>query len=64
MNPENSLYQAARACLLSDSVDEKMAMSGEVAEAWSRGELALTGWTDAAEITRAGHPKQPVLVHP
>ncbi|MEW8219856.1 MAG: ferritin-like domain-containing protein [Candidatus Thiodiazotropha taylori] len=64
MNPENSLYQAARACLLSDSVDEKMAMSGEIAEAWSRGELALTGWTDAAEITRAGHPKQPVLVHP
>jgi uncharacterized ferritin-like protein (DUF455 family) len=64
MRPKNSLYQAARACLLCDSVDQKMAMTGQIAEAWAKGELSLSGWSDASQVTRAGHPPRPLLVHP
>ncbi|MEJ2620489.1 MAG: ferritin-like domain-containing protein [Candidatus Thiodiazotropha sp.] len=64
MHPESSLYQAARVCLLCDSVDRKMAMTGQIAEAWAKGELTLSGWSDASQVTRAGHPQRPLLVHP
>jgi uncharacterized ferritin-like protein (DUF455 family) len=64
MSPEHSLYQAARACLLCDSVEEKMAMTGQIAAAWEQGELTLNGWSNASQITQAGHPSKPVLVHP
>jgi uncharacterized ferritin-like protein (DUF455 family) len=64
MNPENSLYQAARGCLLSTSVDEKLLLTEQIAGAWSNAELTLSGWSDAQAITQAGHPDRPVLVHP
>ncbi|MES9863171.1 MAG: ferritin-like domain-containing protein [Candidatus Thiodiazotropha sp. LLP2] len=64
MNLEDSLYQAARACLMCDSVNDKLAMTEETAKAWAEGELTLTGWTNADAITQAGHPQRPELVDP
>jgi uncharacterized ferritin-like protein (DUF455 family) len=64
MSEAHSLYQAARACLLCDSVDQKLAMTEQVARAWEKGELLLSGWTPADHITLAGHPERPELVSP
>jgi uncharacterized ferritin-like protein (DUF455 family) len=59
-----SLYQAARRCLLSDSVEEKLRLSDATAKAWQVSELSLTGWTPADDLTEAGRPTAPPLVHP
>ncbi|MCU7917287.1 MAG: ferritin-like domain-containing protein [Candidatus Thiodiazotropha sp. (ex Epidulcina cf. delphinae)] len=64
MSLQPSLYQAARTCLLSDSVDDKLDLTDRTATAWERGELALSGWTVAESITQAGRPRSPELVHP
>jgi uncharacterized ferritin-like protein (DUF455 family) len=63
-SPAQSLYQAARRCLQATSVERKLSLSDDTAEAWRRGELTLTGWTSAAHIVEAGHPERPQLVHP
>ena len=64
MKSGNSLYRAARDCLLCDSLDEKLAMTTRVARAWEQGELVLSDWSSADSITRAGRPERPELVHP
>jgi uncharacterized ferritin-like protein (DUF455 family) len=58
-----SLYQAARTCLLSRELEEKLQLTDSVAQAWAAGELALTGWSEA-EILEAGRPAKPELVPP
>ncbi|MEJ2403230.1 MAG: ferritin-like domain-containing protein [Candidatus Thiodiazotropha sp.] len=60
----DSLYQAARACLLCSSVERKLELSETVASAWEAGDLLLSGWTPADDLWVAGHPPRPVLVHP
>lgn len=62
--PAQSLYQAARCCLLAATLEEKLTLTDSTAEAWRRGELALTGWTPAEHILEAGRPERPPLVHP
>ncbi|MCU7851785.1 MAG: ferritin-like domain-containing protein [Candidatus Thiodiazotropha sp. (ex Monitilora ramsayi)] len=62
--PTESLYQAARNCLLSCSVEEKLNLTDETASAWNSGRLCLSGWTSADDLREAGHPAKPELVHP
>jgi uncharacterized ferritin-like protein (DUF455 family) len=59
-----SLYQAARRCLLCDSLEEKLRLTDETAEAWRSGALSLKGWTSADDLIEAGRPAIPELVHP
>lgn len=59
----HNLYQAARRCLLSTTVDEKLGLTAEVATAWRAGHLQLGGWTPADAILEAGRPARPELVH-
>lgn len=59
-----SLFQSARGCLLSESVDEKLRLTELTANAWLAGELVLAGWTPCESITQAGRPQAPELVHP
>lgn len=61
---QQSLYQAARRCLLATGVEEKLDLSVRTAEAWREGKLALSGWSSADAIETAGHPEKPALVHP
>ncbi len=61
---DNSLYQAARACLLECDVERKLALTDRTAAAWQAGELALAGWTPADHLLEAGRPPRPSLVHP
>jgi uncharacterized ferritin-like protein (DUF455 family) len=63
-NKSNSLYQAARACLLEHELERKLLRSDETAAAWEAGELRLDGWRDATDIVEAGRPPRPELVHP
>ena len=63
-SPQQSLYQAARDCLLTTSLEEKLRLTDQTAQAWADGALALTGWTPAEEIQQAGRPQRPELVHP
>ncbi len=60
----DSLHQAARACLLCPSVEQKLSLSEAVASAWTAGKLSLSGWLPAEALREAGHPDRPVLVHP
>jgi len=59
-----SLFQAARKCLLIDSLEEKLVCSEQLALAWERGDLVLSGWTPARDICEAGRPRRPELVSP
>jgi uncharacterized ferritin-like protein (DUF455 family) len=59
-----SLYQAARECLLCDDLEQKLTLSDATAAAWRSGELELSGWCAADEIKTAGRPACPELVHP
>jgi uncharacterized ferritin-like protein (DUF455 family) len=59
-----SLFQQARACLMCDTLERKLALTDITAEAWNRGDLMIEGWTPSEAITEAGRPQQPVLVHP
>jgi len=59
-----SLYQAARECLLTQDLEEKLEHSARVALAWRGGELGLGGWTPADGVVEAGRPERPRLVHP
>ncbi|MEN8178577.1 MAG: ferritin-like domain-containing protein [Pseudomonadota bacterium] len=61
---QSSLFQAARECLLINAVDDKLQRTDEVAEAWRSGLLGLDGGHAAEQITDAGHPPKPELVHP
>ncbi len=58
------LLQAARECLLIESVDDKLRRTDELAEDWISGQLALGIEDDVPQITEAGHPAKPELVHP
>jgi len=60
----NSLFLAARACLLECDPERKLEMTDRTAAAWEAGELALLGWTPADGILEAGRPARPELVHP
>ncbi|MES9988361.1 MAG: ferritin-like domain-containing protein [Candidatus Thiodiazotropha endolucinida] len=64
MGLEQSLFQRARQCLLSDAVDQKLQLSEVTADAWVSGELVIEGWTPSETITHAGRPHRPELVHP
>ncbi|MEW8084698.1 MAG: ferritin-like domain-containing protein [Candidatus Thiodiazotropha endolucinida] len=64
MSLEQSLFQRARQCLLSDVVDQKLQLSEVTADAWVSGELVTEGWTSSEKITHAGRPHRPELVHP
>ncbi|MET0061021.1 MAG: ferritin-like domain-containing protein [Candidatus Thiodiazotropha endolucinida] len=64
MGLEQSLFQRARQCLLSDAVDQKLQLSEVTADAWVSGELVTEGWTPSETITHAGRPHRPELVHP
>jgi uncharacterized ferritin-like protein (DUF455 family) len=59
-----SLYQVARSCLLTTSLDEKLLRTDQAARAWREGVLAMTGWTSAHAIQEAGRPTRPELVPP
>ena len=62
--PVRSLYQAARHCLLNNSLEEKLRLSEVTANAWQAGELTLSDWTPADDLHEAGRPENPPLVHP
>jgi uncharacterized ferritin-like protein (DUF455 family) len=64
MGLAQSLFLRARQCLLSDAVDEKLALSDATANAWASDELVIEDWTPCDGITQAGHPLRPELVHP
>ncbi|MES9922773.1 MAG: ferritin-like domain-containing protein [Candidatus Thiodiazotropha endolucinida] len=64
MGLQQSLFQRARQCLLSDVVDRKLQLSEVTADAWVSGELVTEGWTPSETITHAGRPHRPELVHP
>jgi uncharacterized ferritin-like protein (DUF455 family) len=59
-----SLYLAARRCLLSNSLEDKLRLTDETAEAWHAGRLSHKDWTPADDLTEAGRPARPELVHP
>ncbi len=58
-----SLFTAARRCLLAMEVEDKLRLTAETAEAWRAGRLQLSGWTSAETIVEAGRPARPELVH-
>ncbi|MEW8030106.1 MAG: ferritin-like domain-containing protein [Candidatus Thiodiazotropha sp.] len=64
MGLEQSLFQRARHCLLSDVVDRKLQLSEVTADAWVRGELVAEERTPCDAIIHAGRPHRPELVHP
>ncbi|MEW8507495.1 MAG: ferritin-like domain-containing protein [Candidatus Thiodiazotropha sp.] len=64
MGVEQSLYQAARRCLLSATLDEKLQLTDATADARVGGTLVAKQWTACDGITQAGRPQRPQLVHP
>ncbi|MEW8395451.1 MAG: ferritin-like domain-containing protein [Candidatus Thiodiazotropha sp.] len=64
MGLERSLFQAAKPCLLSEVLDEKLQLTDVAADAWANGELVAGAWSACDRITRAGRPQRPELVHP
>jgi uncharacterized ferritin-like protein (DUF455 family) len=63
MGQNDSLFQAARRCLLVTDVEEKLSLTAETAAAWRVGRLRLADWTPADRILEAGRPARPELVH-
>jgi uncharacterized ferritin-like protein (DUF455 family) len=63
MELTNSLFTAARHCLLTADVEDKLRLSNITVEAWRSGRLQLSGWTPADQILEAGRPARPQLVH-
>lgn len=59
-----SLFQAARDCLLIESVDDKLQRTDEVAETWQSGKFDLDAEAGTQNIIEAGRPAKPQLVHP
>ncbi|MES9993768.1 MAG: ferritin-like domain-containing protein [Candidatus Thiodiazotropha sp.] len=64
MSLERSLFKAARRCLLSATLDEKLQLTDATADAWVGGELVVKEWEACDEIIDAGSPQRPQLVHP
>jgi len=63
-SPRQSLFQVARKCLLTTSLNEKLLLTDQAAQAWQAGALAVSGWTPVPAIVEAGRPARPELVHP
>jgi uncharacterized ferritin-like protein (DUF455 family) len=59
-----TLFEAARACLLACDVEEKLAMTTQVANAWRSHALVLDDATPPGTIGEPGRPPRPRLVHP
>ncbi len=62
--PAGSLFQAARECLLASDLAQKLSLTDSTAAAWEAGELGLDEPDPVQEITEAGRPARPELVHP
>ena len=59
-----SLFQAARACLLESDLETKLSLTDQTAAAWEAGLLSLELQQSQDEISEAGRPARPQLVHP
>lgn len=59
----DQVFDAARACLLAESPDDKLALTREAALAWHRGALNCDGGAPA-EPMEPGRPSRPRLVAP
>ena len=60
-----SVFAAADACLRANAIEQKLALTHEAADAWSRGELSLSGDGLVIEAIGApGRPDRPLLVEP
>jgi len=61
---QQSLFDAAEACLAASDVDEKLALTQRMAQAWRDGVLSLESEGEPAPIGEPGRPKYPRLVPP
>ncbi|MBS0298969.1 MAG: ferritin-like domain-containing protein [Proteobacteria bacterium] len=59
-----SLFDTAKRCLAACEVEEKLRLTGQTAQAWQDGLLALESEDQPKPIAEPGHPAKPVLVAP
>ncbi len=62
--PHNSLFDAAALCLAASVVDEKLALTQQMAQAWREGQLSLDSDSEPLPIGEPGRPAEPRLVSP
>lgn len=62
--PRQSLYQAASACLMAQSVADKITLSRQVQQAWLAGDLSTASAEPPQRIEIPGRPARPSLVAP
>ena len=60
--PWQSIFQAARACLMEQDIERKIALTREVQQAWLAGQLSLHSQAPPQAIDIPGRPARPVLV--
>ncbi len=59
-----TLFEAAHACLMVRDVEEKLALTAEVAGQWRAQALTLDDFAPVEAIGEPGRPARPPLVHP
>jgi uncharacterized ferritin-like protein (DUF455 family) len=59
-----SIFEAARHCLLCNRVDEKLELTDWTADEWEAGQLVAEDRTPCDTLIEAGRPQRPELVHP
>jgi len=65
MQPDTqSVYEAARRCLLLDSIDAKLQDTHDLTRAWRSGELHCDASIPAPTLSDPGRPARPLLVDP
>ncbi|MDE2388049.1 MAG: ferritin-like domain-containing protein [Betaproteobacteria bacterium] len=59
-----SLFDAAKNCLMACAVEEKLQLTAQTAQAWRDGLLALASHHEPEPIREPGRPDKPVLIAP
>lgn len=62
--PVKSLFDAAEACLMANTVEDKTRLTQQYAQAWRDGHLALESLSTPEPIGEPGRPAKPELVTP
>ncbi len=62
--PWQTIFQAAHACLMEQDIEQKIALTNQVQQAWLAGQLALDSTDTPVTIAVPGRPNLPQLVSP